>query len=266
MTASASGISIVTWNINSIRPRLSHLCEFLKSYQPDIVLLQEVKTEEEKFPYMEIEELGYHCAVYGQKTYNGVAILSKTQLEDVQRGLNPDDPQARYIEAVTNTNGLVLRVASVYVPNGQAVDSEKFPYKLNFLARLREHAAALLAYEEVLVLGGDYNVAPLPQDVYDAQKLDGTICYHPKEREALRAILHLGLYDAYRVLSPDEVAYSWWDYRGGGFQRDHGLRIDHLLLSPEATDRLKACEIIRSEREKDKPSDHAPVMCVLSTD
>jgi exodeoxyribonuclease III len=257
--------SIVTWNVNSLRSRLSHVLDFLRRHTPDIVLLQELKLEETKFPYAELEECGYQCAVYGQKTYNGVAILSREPLEDVTRHFDADDDHARYIEAVTCAQGQVIRVASVYVPNGQEVGSDKFAYKLAFLEKLRQHCATLLEYNEWLVVGGDYNVAPLPQDVYDAESMEGTLCYHPDERSRLRALLHLGLYDAYRVLHPEQPAYSWWDYRGGSLERDHGMRIDHLLLSPEVIDRLADCHILKDERFKDKPSDHAPVMAKFRT-
>jgi exodeoxyribonuclease-3 len=259
----SSTASIVTWNINSLRARHEHVVTYLREYQPDIVLLQELKLEEARFPYEQIEECGYNCAVYGQKTYNGVAILSKTPLDDITKGLDETDAQARYIEATTCIEGQLLRVASIYVPNGQAVDSDKFAYKMRFFDTLRTHCQTLLRFEEPLILGGDYNVAYLPQDVYDPEKLNGTVCYHPDERAHLRALLHLGLYDAYRTLHPEENGFSWWDYRGGGFARNHGLRIDHLLLSPEATDRLSACDIDREERERDKPSDHAPVRMTL---
>jgi exodeoxyribonuclease III len=255
---------IVTWNVNSLRARLQHVTHFLREYTPDIVLLQELKLEEAHFPYADIEECGYNCAVYGQKTYNGVAILSRTPLEDVHCGLEKNgDDQARYIEAVTNVAGQVLRVASVYVPNGQEVGSEKFAYKLNFLEALRAHAERLLEYRETLVLGGDYNIAPLPYDVWDADALEGTLCYHPDERRALSALMNLGFYDAYRTLHHQGVAASWWDYRAGAFEREQGLRIDYLLLSPEAVDKLHACEILVAERAKEKPSDHAPVIVTL---
>ncbi len=258
--------SIVTWNINSIRPRLPHLLDFIDQHAPDILLLQETKVEDDNFPLMEIEDKGYNVAVKGQKTYNGVAILSKYPLEDVCTQLPGDDSdeQARYIEAVVSLPEKAVRVASIYVPNGQSPDSDKFQYKMRFFDRLQAHATALLDYEEVLVLGGDYNVAPAPEDVYDPKSLDGTVCFHPAEREKLHTLLHLGLYDAFRLRHPDEHAYSWWDYRGNGFANDKGLRIDHLLLSPEAVDCLDECTIIRDERAKEKPSDHAPVMCQLA--
>ena len=253
---------IVTWNVNSIRSRLEHLLGFLRSHSPDVVLLQELKLEESKFPYMEIEELGYNCAVMGQKTYNGVAILSKSPLEDVRTHLY-DDMNARYIEAVTYHNGHAIRVASVYVPNGQAINSDKFAYKMEFLTHLRSHMQELLRLKEILIVGGDYNIAYLQQDVYDASELEGSICYHMQEREHLRAILNMGYYDAMRVMQPDAHIYSWWDYRGEGFERGHGLRIDHLLLSPEAVDLLQNCQVVQELRKLNKPSDHAPVMCEL---
>ncbi len=260
MKKDAASSRIVTWNVNSVRSRLQHLVSFLREYTPEIVLLQELKLEESQFPYEAIEECGYNCAVYGQKTYNGVAILSRSSLEDVRQGLYAEDEQARYIEAVTNIAGQMVRVASVYVPNGQEVGSDKFVYKLRFLEELHRYVSSLLAYNEVLVLGGDYNVAPTPQDVWDAKALEGTVCYHPEERRRLHALLHSGVYDAYRSLHPQGEAASWWDYRGGAFDRGQGLRIDHLLLSAEAVDCLVECEIVMSERAKEKPSDHAPVM------
>jgi exodeoxyribonuclease III len=261
MSATAS---IVTWNVNSLRARREHVEAFLKEEQPDVLLLQELKLEEAAFPYDMAEEYGYNAAVLGQKTYNGVAILSRTPIEDVETpALIEGDTQARYIEAVTSVHGVVMRVVSVYVPNGQEVGSEKFAYKLAYLDALRTRLTALLAYQEVLVVGGDYNVAPSADDVWDASALDGTVCFHPEERRRWYALTHLGLYDAYRTLHPQGNAASWWDYRGAGFERGHGMRIDHLLLSPEATDRLTGCDILTDVRAKDKPSDHAPIRVTL---
>lgn len=259
-------IKIATWNVNSVRSRITHLVDWLRESSPDIVLLQELKATNDLFPYMEIEELGYNAAVHGQKTYNGVAILSKLPLDDVITSLPGDDgdQEARYIEAVASGNGVALRVASVYVPNGQSPDSDKFQYKLRFLARLRGHMASLLRLDEIMVMGGDYNVAPEAIDVYDPKGLDATVCFHPLEREALRAITHLGVYDAFRILHPEKQAFSWWDYRGNGFDSGKGMRIDHLLLSPQAADKLSTCEVVTDLRRLDKPSDHAPVMCCIS--
>jgi exodeoxyribonuclease-3 len=279
-------MKIATFNVNSIRARLPQLLEWLKETAPDVVLLQELKCLEEAFPQMEIEELGYNTAISGQKTYNGVAILSKFPMEDVVKRLPGDDSdeEARYIEAVINIPSharqggrasleprpiaeagaeagdiKIIRVASIYVPNGQEVGSAKFNYKLRFFDRLFAHAKELWSYNEPLILGGDYNVAPNPIDVFDATKLEGTVCYHPEERKRFHALLNHGFCEVWRANHPQEKAFSWWDYRGGSYERNLGMRIDHLLLSPEAADRVKATGIDSHIRGKDKASDHAPV-------
>lgn len=221
---------------------------------------------DDKFPHLEIEDAGYNIAKHGQKTYNGVAILSKFPLDDVTCGL-PDfeDEQARYIEAVVSLENEAIRVASVYVPNGNEVGSEKFAYKMSFFDALHKHAANLLKYEEKLAIVGDYNVAPTTSeiDVYAPKQLEGTVCCHPDEQRHFHRLQNLGLTDAYRILHPETADYTWWDYRGGGWQAGKGLRIDHILLSPEAADCLKSCEVISSERAKEKPSDHAPVIAEI---
>ena len=261
-------MKLATWNVNSLKVRLPHLLEWLAA-APDVICLQETKTEDEKFCRPEIEQAGYRCCFTGQKTYNGVAILSKFPLADVTRGLpalTPEDEaddQARYIEAVASLPGSALRVASAYVPNGMDPASSKFTYKLRFFERLRAHWAAQMGLHEAAVLGGDFNCAPAPLDVYDAPKLEGTVCYHPEERARLRALMHLGFYDAFRVLHPARAQFSWWDYRGGAYERGHGLRIDHLLLSAIAADGLQACEVDESPRRAEKPSDHAPMVATL---
>ncbi len=254
-------MKIATWNVNSIRARLPAALEWLGEASPDVVLLQETKTVDEGFPEAEIGELGYNVAVHGQKSYNGVAILAKRPIEDVARGLPGDDEdiQARYIEAVVDG----VRVASIYLPNGNPVDSEKFPYKLRWMERLHDHARGLLEYDEAFVLGGDYNIAPADGDVYDPDGwADDALC-RPESRARFRAILHLGLTEAYRALHGEAGAYSFWDYQSGRWPRDQGLRIDHLLLSPQAADRLEACDIDRGPRGKPKASDHTPVWCTL---
>lgn len=258
-------VTIATWNVNSIKSRLQHLLECLQEDAYDVLLLQETKCINDNFPRLEIEDAGYNVAIHGQKTYNGVAILSKYPIEDVVTTLPGDDSdeQARYIEGVISLPGEALRVASVYVPNGQSPDSEKFQYKLSFFNRLQSYVNVLLEYDEKLVIGGDYNVGPTALDVYDADKLDGTTCYHRDEREAFRRLLNLGLTDAYRTINPNTAGFSWWDYRAGAWQKDHGMRIDHLLLSPEAADALQAADVNRTPRQKEKPSDHTPVWCRL---
>ena len=255
-------IKIATWNVNSIKARLPHVLEWLSEAAPDIALLQEIKTVDEKFPELEIGDLGYNIAVHGQKSYNGVAILSKRPIDDVTRGLpgNEEDEQARYIEAEIAG----IRVASIYLPNGNPVDSEKFPYKLNWMKHLTAHARKLLASEETVVLGGDYNIIPADGDVYDPEGWrDDALC-QPQARAYFREILNSGYTEAFRALHAETGLYSFWDYQKGRWPRDEGVRIDHLLLSPEAADRLDACEIDRAPRDKTKASDHTPVWCILS--
>jgi len=262
---SAGIIRIATWNVNSIKVRLPQLLDWLKKDQPDIVLLQEIKCVDEAFPMMEIEELGYNVAVHGQKTYNGVAILSKFPLEDVSKGLPGDesDVQARYVEAVASLPGNALRVASVYVPNGQDAESDKFQYKLRFLERLHNHLKTLMGYDEMLAVGGDYNIAPDDMDVHDPALWRGTVLTHDEVRRQFRRLKNLGLHDGYRVKHPDGQEYSWWDYRAGAFARDNGLRIDHVLLSAKSVDRLTGCVIEKEMRAIEKASDHTPVVVEL---
>lgn len=257
-----TSLTLATWNVNSIRMRLPLLLDWLRRENPDIVLLQETKTTNDQFPREEIETLHYNIALCGQKTYNGVAILSKFPLEDISCGIPGfEDDQARYIEAVTHG----IRVASVYVPNGMAVDSEKYKYKLDFLTHLYHHTQTLLTYDEAFVLGGDFNIAPTDRDVYDPQEWHEKILCSTPEREKLRTLLYLGLTDALRATHPHEKElYTWWDYRGGAWQNNCGLRIDHLLLSPQAADHLQNTLVDKKMRSLDKTSDHAPVGCVLT--
>jgi len=255
-------MKIASWNVNSIKARLPNVTAWLKSASPDVALLQELKTIDDGFPFMEIEELGYNCAVAGQKSYNGVAVLSKHPLDVETRVLPGDesDEQARYLEAVTNG----VRVASIYLPNGNPAPGEKFDYKLAWMARLIDHARELLSYEEAVVLGGDYNVCPTDADCYDpAGWADDALCM-PESRARFRELLWLGYTEAFRTLHPDaQRAWTFWDYQGGAWQHDNGVRIDHLLLSPHAADRLAACEIDRAPRAEKKASDHTPIWCEL---
>ncbi len=255
-------LTIATWNINSIRMRLPLLLTWLKETAPDIVLLQETKTPDDQFPREALEDLGYNIALSGQKSYNGVAILSKFPLEDVTRGIPGFiDDQTRYIEAVTNG----VRIASVYVPNGMAVGSDKYEYKLTFLKHLYAHTQTLLTYDEAFVLGGDFNIAPTDEDVYDPEEWHEKILCSTPEREGLRALLYLGLTDALRALHPQQKdLYTWWDYRGGSWQNNFGLRIDHLLLSPQAADHLTEASVDKKVRAIEKSSDHAPVVCGIN--
>ena len=260
-----SKISIVTWNVNSIKARLPNVVEWINEHKPDVLFLQELKCMTEAFPYTEIEDLGYNVAAYGQKTYNGVAILSKFPIDDIITGIPGfEDEQARYIEAVISHDSGATRVASVYVPNGQAVGSEKFEYKMNFYDALKEHMQDLREYDEDIVIGGDFNVSPEDIDVYDPKSLRGSICFHPDEQEKFRNLLNLGYTEIYRKVNPGSAAFSWWDYRGGAFNYNKGLRIDFLLTNPSATDKVEACEIETTSRGKEKASDHAPVIGVFA--
>lgn len=249
---------IASWNVNSVRARMPILLNWLEDKQPDIVLLQETKVEDHIFPRAEIEDLGYNLATWGQKSYNGVAILAKQPIEDVRCGLpgEEEDTHARYIEAVVGD----VRVASVYVPNGSEVDSISFHYKLRFLERLCRHLQTLLEYEEAFLIGGDYNIAPEAIDVYNPQKAEGDVMFTLEERRMWRKLLNLGLFDALRVQHPSQPdLYSWWDYRAGSWEQNRGWRIDHFLLSPQAIDRLHASGVDSGPRGLERASDHAPV-------
>lgn len=246
--------------------RLPALLNFLEEEKPSIVLLQETKCMTEKFPRLEIEERGYNILVHGQKTFNGVAILSKGPFEDSTTSIPGfEDEQARYIECLTTIDNKVIRVASVYVPNGQAVGSDKFEYKLRFLNALKTHLANLLKHEEIMAIGGDFNVAPDDIDVFDPKALDGEIGFNIEERKLIREIMNLGLHDSFRIKHPKQREFSWWDYRGSSLRTDSGMRIDQIYLSPEGTDLLQDAKIYKSERVKEKASDHAPIECTLST-
>lgn len=261
-------VTIATWNVNSIKARLPRVTGWLESFKPDVVLLQELKCETDAFPRMEIEALGYKAAVVGQKTYNGVAILSTDDIEVDLEAL-PDgdgDDHARYLEG--RTHGLT--VAALYLPNGNPTrdegggDSEKFAYKLRWMDRLTERARHLLKDGRPFVLGGDYNICPTDADVYDAERFaDDALC-RTESRLKFRELMWLGLTDAFRAIDPTPHRYSYWDYKGGAWQKDDGLRIDHLLLAPEAADRLIDAGIDKGPRGQEKASDHTPVWCKLA--
>lgn len=256
---------IASWNINSVRQRMEQLLAYLRVVSPDVLCLQEIKCEDAAFPRAEVEDAGYNVATHGQKTFNGVAILSKRPAE-VVRGLPKfeHDPQARYIEAVAPDDAGVVRVASIYLPNGNPPASEKYAYKLAFMDCLIVHAASLLKQEEAVVLAGDYNVIPSSRDVYDPQAWAGDALFLPKTRAAFQTLLNLGYADALRAVSDAPGLYTFWDYQGGAWQKNNGLRIDHLLLSPQAADRLKSVCIDKEMRAGGRASDHAPIRLDLA--
>ncbi|MEP3245192.1 MAG: exodeoxyribonuclease III [Sneathiella sp.] len=249
-------MKIASWNVNSVKARLPRLLDYLKDEAPDVLCLQELKTVDDAFPREEIAELGYNIETHGQKTYNGVALLSKHPIEDVMRRLpgNDEDEQARYIEGTIQG----IRVASIYLPNGNPVDTEKFPYKLRWMDLLIERAKELLTWEEPVVLAGDYNIIPQDEDCYDAKAWEGDALTQPESRSRFRQLLNLGYADAYRAFTRD-ANYTYWDYQRGAWQKDHGIRIDHLLLSGEAADKLENVGIDKEPRGKEKPSDHTPI-------
>lgn len=257
-------MKIATWNVNSVKARMPNLFDWLERTEPDVALLQETKCIDAEFPLLELQGLGYHAALHGQKTYNGVAVLSRRPILATVRGLpgNPEQGEARWIEAVLEGG---VRVASAYVPMGQSTESDRFPFKLGFLDGIYRRLRQLLPLEEVLVVGGDFNVAPEPLDLYDPVGWEGGVHFHIEERRRIRKLLHLGMTDAFRARHPDASGcYTWWDYRGGMWQRDLGLRIDYLLLSPQAGDRLTDAGIDKWCRDCDKCSDHAPAWCALA--
>jgi len=255
---------IASWNVNSINARLETVVAWFKEAAPDVACLQEIKCVDEAFPREAFESLGYNVQVHGQKSYNGVALLSKTPLEDVRRGLPGDDgdDHARYLEAVVS-GPRPVRVASIYLPNGNPIGTEKFAYKLGWMDRLHRHAQSLLAFEEPLALLGDYNVIPEAQDCDDPPAWMGDALFQPESRAAWRSLKWLGLTDAYLQADGRPNVYTFWDYQAGAWRRDHGIRIDHALLSPQAADRLRGFEIHKDVRSWDKPSDHVPIVAEL---
>ena len=256
---------IATWNVNSIKQRLDHLLKWLAAEQPDVVCLQETKCVDEAFPRLEIETLGYNVAVHGQRAFNGVAVLSKLPLQDVTPRLPGDegDDHARFIEAVVSAGSGIVRIVGIYLPNGNPVNSDKYPYKLKWMDRLFAYLDERLTREEPLVLAGDFNVIPGPADVYDPAAWLNDALYLPQTREKFRALIHLGMTDAIRAGSDAPGLYTFWDYQAGAWQRNKGIRIDHLLLSPQAADRLTGAGIHKYVRAWDKPSDHVPVWVEL---
>lgn len=256
---------IATWNVNSVRQRIEHLLRYIKNVNPDVLCLQELKCADETFPRREIEACGYNVLMHGQKTFNGVAILSKRPFDETRIGLpgGEDDSQARYVEAAISLGAGVVRVASIYLPNGNPRQSEKYDYKLAWMDRLAAHARDLLTLEEPLVLAGDYNVIPAPRDAADPAAWEGDALFLPQTRARFQALLNLGLTDALRATTDADGLYTFWDYQAGAWPRNKGIRIDHLLLSPQAADLLADVTIDREMRAEDKPSDHVPVRITL---
>ena len=258
-------MKIASFNINGIKARAAALPEWLDEAQPDVVVLQEIKSFDEAFPREMLEERGYNVETHGQKSFNGVAILSKLPLEDVTRGLPGDDEddQARWIEATVVGDDMALRVCGLYLHNGNPVPGPKYDYKLAWMSRLQARAEALLAEETPFLLAGDYNIIPQAEDAAKPDSWREDALFRPESRAAWRRLVNLGLTDAFRARTQGPGHYSFWDYQAGAWNRNNGIRIDHFLLSPIVADRLRDCQIDRDVRGRDKPSDHVPIWVEL---
>ena len=254
-------MKLATWNVNSIKVRLPQLLAWLEAARPDVLCLQELKTEEPSFPRAALEAAGYGSAAYGQKTYNGVAILARAPLADVVTGIPGFADEQRRVIAATVAG---TRVVCVYCPNGQAVGSDKYDYKLRWFAALRGYLEAELESHPRLAVAGDFNVAPEDRDVHDPKAWEGQVHVSAPERAAWHALLALGLVDSFRLFEQPEKIYSWWDYRMMGFRRNAGLRIDHILLSAELARSCTAATIDKQPRKLERPSDHAPALAELN--
>lgn len=254
-------MKLATWNVNSLAVRLPQLLDWLAANQPDVLVLQETKLTDDKFPAAEIQAAGWQAQWFGQKTYNGVALLSRTPAEDIVRNIpGHDDPSARVIAGTVAG----VRVIGAYFPNGQAPDSDKFVYKMKWLTALRAWVQAELAAHPQLVLMGDFNIAPEDRDVYDPVAWAGQIHCTPEERAHFQGLCGLGLVDAFRLFEQPPKSWSWWDYRNLAFRKNQGLRIDHILVGEALKPRVSACSIDKAPRKNERPSDHAPVLVTLA--
>ena len=258
-------MEIATWNVNGVRARIDAITAWLKQESPDVLCMQEIKTVDETFPHAVFEDLGYNVATCGQKGFNGVAILSRRPLEDVGRGLPgmEDDPQARYMEALVPGEKGMVRVACVYAPNGNPIGTEKFDYKLRWMEAFTAHMKELLKLEEPFCACGDFNIIPTPRDARFPEHWEGDALYSPQARAAWRRLLNLGLVDALRAWRAEDGQYTFWDYKGGAWSKNDGIRIDFALLSPQAADHLTGARIDTAPRGWEKPSDHVPVIITL---
>ena len=257
-------MKIATFNINGIKARINALTVWLSEANPDIVLLQEIKSVDENFPREHFEDMGYQVETHGQKSFNGVAILSKFPLEDIKRGLPGDDAdeQARWIEATVMCN-TAIRVCGLYLPNGNPAPGPKYDYKLNWMKRLKQRAQELIASEEPALMAGDFNIIAQPEDAADPKKWQDDALYLPKSRAAFWEILNIGFTEAFRAVQQGPGHYSFWDYQAGSWQRNNGIRIDHFLLTPQCADLLVDCAIDFGIRDRERPSDHVPVWISL---
>jgi exodeoxyribonuclease-3 len=259
---------VATWNVNSIKQRVDNTVAWLQECAPDIACLQEIKCVDDAFPREPFEALGYNVKVHGQKAFNGVAVLSKLPFDETTPRLpgGDDDDHARFLEAAVSTKSGAVRIACLYLPNGNPPDTDKYPYKLKWMDRLIAYARTRLELEEPLILAGDFNVIPTPADARVPQAWTGDALFLPATREKFRALVNLGFTDAVRAVSEDAGLYTFWDYQAGAWQKNNGIRIDHMLMSPQAADRLVAAGIDKHVRAWQRPSDHVPVWVDLDID
>jgi exodeoxyribonuclease-3 len=253
-------MKLATWNVNSLKVRLPHVLDWLAANPVEVLCLQETKQQDSDFPQAELQAAGYHSVYSGQKTYNGVAILSRAPAGEVQYGIPDFDGEQKRVIAATCGD---IRVADVYIPNGQSIDSDKYRYKLDWLDKLRDWLKQELAHHPKLVLLGDYNIAPEDRDVHDPVAWQGNVLVSEPEREKFRNLVELGLHDSFRLFEQPEKSFSWWDYRMMGFRRNHGLRIDHILISDPLVAQCRSCVIDKAPRKLERPSDHTPVIVEL---
>ena len=256
---------ISSWNVNSIRARIENVKNYLNKFSPDIVFVQEIKTEDKTFPYDEIKSLGYESYVFGQKSYNGVAILSKKKLLNVKNDIIKDkNKQSRIITADLKHKSKTIKLINVYTPNGNPVDTEKYTYKLYWLESLIKKLKGYLKKKENIIIGGDFNIIPSAEDVHNPKGYENDALFRLEIRKKLRELLSLGFHDAYRYIHPDKEGYTFWDYTSGAWQKNNGMRIDHFLVSNSLIDKVKSININKDPRGREKPSDHTPIEITLT--
>ncbi len=257
-------MKISTWNVNSVRARIDNINKYLKISSPDLVLLQEIKTEDQNFPYNDLKKLGYVSYVKGQKSYNGVSILSKKKLNDIETSLPGDKvKQSRFISTNIKIKNIKINLINIYVPNGNPVDTDKYFYKLDWLSLLIKFIEKKIKNGDQIILAGDFNIIPEEIDAYDSDKYINDALFRVEIRKKFRELINLGLNDAFRTFNKKDGNYTFWDYMRGSYQKNHGLRIDHMLVSSSLIDLIKKIEIKKNIRSQIKPSDHVPIECTF---
>ena len=256
---------ISSWNVNSIRARILNVQEYLKKFDPDVVLVQEIKTQDETYPYDDVKKIKYESYVFGQKSYNGVAILSKKKLDNIQKDIFKDkNKQSRIITADIKYKSKVIKLINIYTPNGNPVDTDKYAYKLYWLDSLIKKLKSLSKQNENIIVGGDFNIIPSEEDVHNPKNYENDALFRLEIRKKLRELINLGFHDAYRYIHPDKEGYTFWDYTSGAWQKNNGMRIDHFLVSNSLINNVKDVKINKFPRGRQKPSDHTPIEIELA--